>query len=123
MAPPPTPPWYNTTAENNPSSHQDALAYFLTSGRESYNLSEDEDEEPLLFFPQTLSFDFPPFIRLSLPPPIHVIQRALMRSRSVIVRSLSTASGLGGARRSIGCLTYSLHFLKPAANKPLTIDP
>lgn len=41
----------------------------------------------------------------------------------LIVFSLSMVSGHKGAHRSIRCLTYSLCFLKPAANKPLTIDP
>ena len=64
------------------------------------------------------------FLHPTLTASIHPCDTLeFMCTSSLIVYPLSVASGLEGARGSIGCLTYSLRFLKPAANKPLTIDP
>ena len=64
------------------------------------------------------------FLHPTLTASIHPCDTLeFMCTSSLIVYLLSVASGLEGARGSIGCLTYSLRFLKPAANKPLTIDP
>lgn len=72
------------------------------------------------------------YLKLLFPQPLVVVLSFLLliyESLCVqfffffIVYSLSMVSGLKGAHRSMGCLTYSLRFLSPAANKPLTIHP